>query len=77
MTMDEFLQFAAGVLGVPPGSLSPDSSCGSGPAWDSVMHLRLVMETEARYGVRIPFERLPEIRKLGDFMPYLKGGSPC
>jgi len=73
--MDELISFAAEVLGVPPGTLSPDSAFGSVPAWDSVMHLRLVMEIEARYGVRLPFEKLPQIRSLRDFLPYLEGGA--
>ena len=75
--MDDFISFAAGVLGVPPDALSPDTSCGSIPEWDSVMHLRLAMEAEARYGVRLPFEKLPGIHSLRDFLPYLEGGSPC
>ena len=31
------------------------------------MHLRLVMETEARYGVSIPLEEIPALRTLADF----------
>ena len=75
--MEEFISFAAGVLGVPPETLSPDTACGSIPEWDSVMHLRLAMEAEARYGVRLPFERLPEMHSLRDFLPYLEGDAPC
>ena len=41
------------------------------------MHLRLAMEAEARYGVRLPFERLPEMRSLRDFFASLQGGAPC
>ena len=49
--MDDFLEFAAGVLGVQRGTLTPQTEYGSLAEWDSVMHLRLVMETEARYGI--------------------------
>ena len=72
-----FLELAADVFGVGAETLSPDTSCGSIPEWDSVMHLRLAMEAEARYGVRLPFERLPEMRSLRDFLSALEGGSPC
>ena len=65
--MEEFLSFAATVLGVPPERLSPETACGDIPEWDSVMHLRLVMETEARYGVSIPLEEIPALRTLADF----------
>ena len=65
--MEEFLSFAAAVLGVPREALSPDTACGDITEWDSVMHLRLVMETEARYGVSIPLEEIPALRALADF----------
>ena len=66
MTTD-FIAFAASVLGVPPETLSLETACGDVPEWDSVMHLRLVMETEARYGVSIPLEAIPSLRTLADF----------
>ena len=64
---DDFIAFAASVLGVPPEKLSPETACGDIPEWDSVMHLRLVMETEARYGVSIPLEEIPALRTLVGF----------
>ena len=64
---DDFIAFAASVLGVPPEKLSPETACGDIPEWDSVMHLRLVMETEARYGVSIPLETIPNLHTLADF----------
>jgi len=69
----DFIFFAAELFGVSPESLSPETSHGSIPEWDSVMHLRLAMETEAHYGVRLPIERLPELNSLGDFMQCIEG----
>ncbi len=69
---EAFLRFAAEVLGVPSESVTAATARGSIPEWDSVMHLRLAMETESRYGIRLPFEKLPELNTLGDFIPYLK-----
>ena len=69
--MDDFLEFAAGVLGVQKGTLTPQTAYGSLAEWDSVMHLRLVMETEARYGTSIPLAAVPQLRKLADFAPYI------
>jgi len=65
--MKDFIAFAASVLGVPPERLSLETACGDIPEWDSVMHLRLVMEAEARYGVSIPLEAIPNLRTLADF----------
>jgi len=73
--MADFIQFAASVLGVPPETLSPETSCGSIPEWDSVMHLRLAMEIEAHYGIRLPFEKLPGLLAIKDFLPYLEDGK--
>lgn len=69
--MEDFLDFAAETLGVPRGTLTPETAYGSIPEWDSVMHLRLVMETEARYGSSIPLEAVPNLAKLSDFEPYV------
>ncbi len=57
---------------MPHGSISPDTARGSIPEWDSVMHLRLAMEAEARYGVRLPFEKLPGLRTLQDFIACIE-----
>lgn len=64
----EFLAFVAELFEVPASTISLETAYGSIPQWDSVMHLRLVMEVEARFGLSIPFERIPEIRALGDFL---------
>ena len=67
MADEDFIVFAASVLGVPVDRLSPETACGDIPEWDSVMHLRLVMEAEARYGVSIPLETIPNLHTLADF----------
>ena len=72
----DFIAFAASVLGVSPDRLSPETACGDIPEWDSVMHLRLVMEAEARYGVSIPLEAIPNLRTLADFAQII-GTDSC
>ena len=71
-TADEFLDFVATVLGRDRAALTLETAYGSVPEWDSVMHLRLVMEIEGRYGVDIPMEKVPEIRTLKDFLSSLE-----
>ena len=70
---NEFVAFAEDLFGVPRGSLSPETAMGSIPQWDSVMHVRLAMETEAAFGVAIPFDRLAEIRTLAGFAALVAG----
>ncbi len=72
----DFIPFAASVLDVPPERLSSETACGDIPEWDSVMHLRLVMEAEARYGVSIPLETIPSLRTLADFAKALEALGP-
>ena len=70
-TADEFLDFVATVLGRDRAALSLETAYGTVPEWDSVMHLRLVMEIEGEYGVDIPIERVPEVKTLGDFLEFV------
>jgi len=63
----EFIHFVAGVMGVSAEKLSLATAYGTILEWDSVMHLRLVMEAEAAYGVSFPLEVVPELKTLGDF----------
>ena len=65
--MKEFFAFVAGILDVDPVSISLDTAYESIPEWDSVMHLRLVMEISEHYEVDIPIEVVPELKTLADF----------
>ena len=44
------------------------ASYGSIPEWDSVNHLRLVMEAEEKFGLSYPIERIPVLKTLDDFL---------
>jgi len=72
----EFLDFAAGVFGVPVGGLSLETTYGSIPEWDSMAQLRLVMEIAARYGVEIPFAEVTVVQSLWEFFRRINGLSP-
>ena len=65
---EAFLAFAAGVLKVPREKLSGETGYETIPEWDSVNHLRLVMEAEPRFGVSYPLERIPELKTFEDFV---------
>ena len=67
-----FLELAADVFGVGVEALAPETAFGSIEGWDSVNHLRLVMETEAKFGKPIPLEAVPGLRALADFGPYVE-----
>ncbi len=68
MNEEAFFALAAQVFQVPRETLSLKTAYESIPQWDSVNHLRLVMETEATFGVQYPLERIPELKTLADFL---------
>jgi len=65
---EAFAAFAAEVLKVDRAKLSGETAYGTIPEWDSVAHLRLVMEAEKRFGTYYPLEKIPSIRTLDDFL---------
>lgn len=65
---EAFLAFAARILKVERAVLSGATEYASLPEWDSVNHLKLVMETEAMFEVSYPLERVPFLRTLDDFL---------
>jgi len=65
---EAFVAFAAEVLKVDRARLSGETACGTIPEWDSVAHLRLVMEAEKHFGTYYPLEKIPSIKKIDDFL---------
>lgn len=63
-----FLAFVSDVLGC---AATLETAYGAIPQWDSVMHIRLVMEIQERYGVEIPLKAIADIRKVSDFLKFL------
>ena len=70
--MQDFINFIAEVMEVEPSELTEDTAYGTIEKWDSLMHMRMVMEIEDEYGVEIPIEAIPNIKSLKDFYKYIK-----
>lgn len=64
---EDFFALAARIFGVKREELTESAEYESIPGWDSVNHLRLVMEAEESFGVRYALERIPSMRCLADF----------
>ena len=71
----EFLEFAAGILGVPAEKLTLETTYGSIPEWDSMAQLRLVTEIAAKYKVEVPFAEVVNVTSLWEFLRRLNGGA--
>ena len=65
---EAFLSFAARLLGVPRERLSGETAYGELAEWDSVNHLRMVMEAEQAFGTEYPIETVPGLRRLEDWL---------
>ncbi|HBO98446.1 MAG TPA: hypothetical protein DD637_01210 [Verrucomicrobia bacterium] len=68
MNEEAFFALAAQVFDVPRETLTRETAYASIPQWDSVNHLRLVMEAEAAFGVHYPLARIPRLKTLADFL---------
>ena len=68
--MQDFLAFVAGGMQVDPAEISGETRFKEYKKWDSLMHMRLVMEIEEEYDVEIPIEDVPNIKTLNDFYRY-------
>jgi acyl carrier protein len=72
-SVDEFLEFVAGIFRVPAASLSGETSYGSIPQWDSLMQLRLIGEIEDQYEIEIPIDDVANLRTLADLYRTVSG----
>ena len=64
---EEFFLLASEIFEVERSLLNENTRYGEVSGWDSVNHLRLVMEAERRFGVSYPLEKIPLMRTLADF----------
>ena len=70
--MKDFINFIAGVMETDPSELSEDTAYGQHEKWDSLMHIRMVMEVEEKYNTEIPIDEVPDIKTLKDFYKYIQ-----
>ena len=65
---EDFFALAARIFGVDRAAIDGTTAYESISGWDSVNHLRLVMETERAFGVKYPLEKIPSLMTLNDFL---------
>lgn len=70
--MQDFINFIAGVMEIEPSELNEDTAYGMIAKWDSLMHMRMVMEIEEEYDIEIPIDEIPNIKTLKDFYKYIE-----
>jgi acyl carrier protein len=71
--MQKLIDIAARILRVAPERVTLESTRDTLPEWDSLAHVRMIMEIEDEFEIEIPINDIPKIRKLNDFMKYIEG----
>ena len=69
--MRDFLEFVASVMDVSVEELSFDTAFGDFEMWDSLMHIRLIMEIEKKYNVEIPIDQAADVKTLSDMFGFV------
>ncbi|HOM01305.1 MAG TPA: acyl carrier protein [Acetivibrio sp.] len=70
--MEKLIELVSEILNVDKESINLETSRDKTSAWDSLNHIRLVAEVEEQLNIKIPFEKVPDIKKVGDFLDYVK-----
>lgn len=65
-TREQLVRIFSDVFMQPFDPAVPDIKKADVPGWDSISHLRLVMDIEAAYGIALTDEEILEIASLGD-----------
>jgi len=52
--------------------LSPELSSRDVVGWDSFRHVEIILEIEARFGIRFKSRDMDEIRQLGDLVALIR-----
>jgi acyl carrier protein len=70
--MDKFFTIVSRVLKIDRNKIDLSASRDNLREWDSLTHIKLLCELEEEFGIDIPIEEIPSIRKLEDFLKYLE-----
>jgi acyl carrier protein len=68
---ERLLEVMADILGLPPGTLSEQTTMADVPAWDSVMHLNLCLALEAEFGLTFSPEEMVEMTSVAAIRDHL------
>lgn len=57
-------------------AITPDMTASDVPGWDSLAHIRILLEIGAKLGVRIDIEQTYRAATIGDLLPIIRGAPP-
>jgi len=68
---DEVVALVTRELDLDEGEVAADSTAEDVEDWDSLGHLAVCMALEARYGISIPMDTVPELQSVPAIVDYL------
>jgi len=69
------IELVASALDLPVSSVSLDSTVDSLEGWDSLAHLRILMQVERAFGVRVDMEAAAELASVREILDYLRAAG--
>lgn len=70
---EQLRSIVADTLGLDATAITPDTSRGSEPAWDSLNHLRLITAVEEAFGVKLTMAQIQSITTAGELEAWIDG----
>lgn len=71
MLDDRLVEIISDVFGVPPDEITAATGPETLVDWDSVGHLKLVLQIEEEFGVRFPVTDIPKLLSAGQIQDAL------
>lgn len=68
---NKIYQVIADILEVDVANITKEMCMENVEEWDSIAHIRIIAELEEVLGMQIPFEKVLEIKRVGDFFEFI------
>lgn len=69
---DKLIAVIAEALEIDKGSLNLNTEKNEIEEWDSLAHLIIITQIESEFHIKVPFENVNEIKRIEDFLKYIK-----
>ena len=68
----KIIQILSEVLIIPGKNLSSETNSENEPKWDSIAHVRVILEIEKKFKIKIDTNTLEELRSVRNINKYLE-----
>ena len=71
ISKDELIELIEEALMTDKGTITEDSSMENVDMWDSFGHLQIFMEIESKFNVKVPIEKINELKSFRKIYEFL------